>query len=201
MKAIIGQKVGMTQIIADDGQVTPVTIIKAGPCTVTQIKTLETDGYTAVQLGYGVAKRRSKAIQGHVKKANILPIFMSEFRVEEQELSVGSSFDVSTFESGDTVKVTGTSKGQGWAGTVKRWNFNTSKKSHGGKGTIRRPGSIGSMYPQKVFKGKKMAGRMGGEQVTVRGLKVALVDKDKNLLGIVGAVPGPKKSIVTVEGM
>lgn len=204
MKAILGTKVGMTQILAEDGVLVPVTLVQAGPCVITQIKTTETDGYGAVQLTLGGGKNTSKSVAGHVAKAgkNVAPRMIKEFRVEDisEEQKVGSSIDVSTFEVGDTVKVTGTSKGKGFAGTVKRHNFSTSAESHGGNGMVRRPGSIGSMYPQKVFKGKRMAGQMGAEQVTVSGLKVAYVDQENNLLGLRGAIPGPKKSLVTVVG-
>lgn len=204
MKAILGTKIGMTQILAEDGVLVPVTLVQAGPCTITQIKTDETDGYTAVQLSLDGGKNVSKSVKGHVAKANkeLMPRIIKEFRVEtiSEEQKIGSSFDVSVFEVGDTVKITGTSKGKGFAGTVKRHNFATSASTHGGNGMVRRPGSIGSMYPQKVFKGKRMAGQMGAEQVTVRGLKVALIDVENNLIGFKGAIPGPKKSLVTVVG-
>ena len=203
MQVIIGTKIGMTQIIGEDGIVTPVTIVQAGPATVTQIKTVESDGYNAVQLGYGQGKNLSKSVSGHVKKAgeNLSPKVLKEFRTEgEPEVKVGDSLTVESFNLGDKVTVTGTSKGKGYAGTVKRWNFNESRNTHGFKGNIRRVGSIGSMYPQKVFKGKKMPGRMGHDQVTVKNLIVAYIDKENNIIGLKGAVPGPKKGIVTVEG-
>lgn len=204
MKAILGRKIGMTQILQEDGVVVPVTLVQAGPCTITQIKTEETDGYSSVQIALGGGKNTSKALQGHVAKADkqLAPRMIREFRdvVLEEEQKVGSSFDVSVFEVGDKVKVTGTSKGKGFAGTVKRHNFATSASSHGGNGMVRRSGSIGSMYPQKVFKGKRMAGQMGAEQVTVSGLRVAFVDTENNLIGFKGAIPGPKKSLVTVVG-
>ena len=201
MKVIIGTKIGMTQIIAEDGTVTPVTILQAGPATVTQVKTIENDGYNAVQLGYGQGKNLSKSVSGHVKSAGITPKVLKEFRTEETpEYKTGDTLTVENFELGDKVTVTGTSKGKGFAGTVKRWNFNESRNTHGFKGNIRRVGSIGSMYPQKVFKGKRMPGRMGHDQVTVKNLVVAYIDKDNNVLGVKGAVPGPNKGIVTVEG-
>jgi large subunit ribosomal protein L3 len=206
MKAILGTKVGMTQILAEDGTLTPVTILQTGPCTITQVKTEEKDGYNALQVALDGGKNVSKPIQGHVAKANkdLKPRMIREFRnmtlEDEEQMKPGSSFDVSQFEVGDKVKVTGTSKGKGFAGTVKRHNFKTSAESHGGNGVVRKPGSIGSMYPQKVFKGKKMAGQMGSEQVTVSGLKVAFIDTEKHLLGLKGAVPGPKKSNVVVVG-
>ena len=203
MKVILGTKIGMTQIIGDDGVVTPVTILEAGPATVTQVKTVESDGYNAVQLGYGQGKNLSKSVSGHVKKAgeNINPKILKEFRTEkEPEVSLGDVLTVENFALGDKVSVTGISKGKGFAGTVKRWNFQESRNTHGFKGDIRKVGSIGSMYPQKVFKGKRMPGRMGHDQVTVKNLVVAFIDKENNLLGLKGAVPGPKKGIVSVEG-
>ena len=204
MQVIIGTKIGMTQIIGDDGVVTPVTILQAGPCTVTQIKTVETDGYNAVQVGYGVGRNLSKSVAGHVKKVgeNISPKVLKEFRLEEipEDMKLGDTLTVESFKIGDKVAVTGTSKGKGYAGTVKRWNFNESRNTHGFKGNIRRVGSIGSMYPQKVFKGKKMPGRMGHDKVTVKNLVVSYIDTENNLIGLKGAVPGPKKSIITVEG-
>src|SRR5690606_1355807 len=168
MKALLGTKVGMTQILSEDGVATPVTLIQAGPCTVTQVKTVETDGYNAVQIGYGEGKNLSKAVAGHVKAAKVTPKVLREVRVENlDEIKVGDAINVDTFEVGESVNVTGTSKGKGFAGTVKRHNFNTSKRTHGGNGNVRKVGSIGSMYPQKVFKGKRMPGRMGHDQVTV----------------------------------
>lgn len=204
MQVILGTKIGMTQIIGEDGVVTPVTILQAGPATVTQIKTIETDGYNAVQVGYGQGKNLSKSVAGHVKKAgeNINPKVLKEFRVDEipEGLKLGDTLTVESFKLGDKVSVTGTSKGKGYAGTVKRWNFNESRNTHGFKGDIRKVGSIGSMYPQKVFKGKRMPGRMGHDTVTVKNLVVAYIDVANNLIGLKGAVPGPKKGIVTVEG-
>ena len=201
MKAIIGRKLGMTQILSDDGKALPVTLIQAGPCTVTQIKTTDTDGYEAIQLGFGEAKKLSKSVTGHVKKAKIMPAIIREFRIPAtQETSVGVSFHADVFEDGDVVSVSSISKGKGFAGTVKRHNFNTSKKTHGGNGNVRKPGSIGSMYPQKVFKGKKMSGRMGATMTTVKNQKIAYVNKEKNVIGIVGNIPGAKGSVVTIEG-
>ena len=203
MKVILGTKIGMTQIIGKDGVVTPVTIIEAGPATVTQIKTVETDGYNAVQLGFGKGKNLSQSVSGHVKKAgeNINPKVLKEFRRDDvADIKVGDTITVEAFEIGDKVAVTGISKGKGFAGTVKRWNFQESRNTHGFKGDIRKVGSIGSMYPQKVFKGKRMPGRMGHDQVTVKNLVVAYIDKENNLLGLKGAVPGPKKGNLTIEG-
>lgn len=204
MKVILGTKIGMTQIIGEDGVVTPVTILEAGPCTVTQTKSVETDGYSAVQVASGQGKNLSKAVAGHVKKSGteIKPKYIREFRVEEipEEVTLGSQMTVNNFSLGDKVQVTGTSKGKGFAGTIKRHNFQESRNTHGFKGNIRRVGSIGSMYPQKVFKGKKMPGRMGTDRVTVKNLVVAYIDPENNLIGLRGAVPGPKKGLIIVEG-
>jgi len=202
MKALLGTKIGMTQILSEDGTATPVTLIQAGPVTVTQVKSLETDGYNAVQVAFGLGKNLSKAVAGHVKSSKTSPKYIREFRVEEltDDLTVGSTIDVSAFALGDVVDATGTSKGKGFAGTVKRHNFNTSKSTHGGNGNVRKPGSIGSMYPQKVFKGKRMAGRMGGDRVTVKNLEVAYLDLENNLIGLKGAVPGPRKSLIVIGG-
>lgn len=202
MKALLGTKIGMTQIISDDGRAVPVTLIQAGPMTVTQVKTVETDGYNAVQVAYGEGKNLSKAVAGHVKPAQVTPKVIREIRVAElpEGLKVGDAIDVSQFALGDIVDATGTSKGKGFAGTVKRHNFNTSKSTHGGNGNVRKPGSIGSMYPQKVFKGKRMAGRMGHERVTVKNLEVAYVDGVNNLIGLKGAVPGPRKGLIIIGG-
>lgn len=201
MKALLGTKIGMTQILAEDGTATPVTLIQAGPVTVTQVKTIETDGYTAVQVAFGEGKNLSKAVAGHVKSSKTSPKYIREFRVEaDSDLKVGDQVDVSAFVLGDIVDATGTSKGKGFAGTVKRHNFNTSKNTHGGNGNVRKPGSIGSMYPQKVFKGKRMAGRMGHDQVTVKNLEVAYLDAGNNLIGLKGAVPGPRKGLIVIGG-
>ena len=202
MKALLGTKIGMTQIISEDGRSVPVTIIKAGPVTVTQVKTVDTDGYNAVQVGFEEGKNLSKAVAGHLKAAEITPKYIREFRVEDttEELTVGSTIDVTAFELGDVVDATGISKGKGFAGTIKRHNFERHKKTHGGKGNTRKPGSIGSMYPQKVFKGKRMAGRMGHDQVTVKNLVVSYIDVENNLIGLKGAVPGPKKGLIVIGG-
>ena len=204
MQVILGTKIGMTQIIGEDGVVTPVTILQAGQATVTQIKTIESDGYNAVQVGYGQGKNLSKSVAGHVKKAgeNTNPKVLKEFRVEAipEGMKLGDTITVESFKIGDKVAVTGTSKGKGFAGTVKRHNFIESRNTHGFKGNIRRVGSIGSMYPQKVWKGKKMPGRMGHDQVTVKNLFVSYIDVKNNLIGLKGAVPGPKKGIVSITG-
>lgn len=201
MKALLGTKIGMTQIIGEDGVVTPVTLIQAGPVTVTQVKSVETDGYNAVQVAYGAGKNLSKAVAGHVKPAGVTPKEIREFRVDDLgEVKVGDAWGVTEFELGDTVDATGISKGKGFAGTIKRHNFKRHRKTHGGKGNTRKVGSIGSMYPQKIFKGKRMPGRMGAEQVTVKNLKVAYISAEDNLIGVKGAVPGPKKGLIVLGG-
>ncbi len=202
MKALITRKVGMTSTIADDGVVQAVTLLSASPCVITQIKTVENDGYQAVQLGFEEGKNIAKAQAGHFKAAGIEagPKIVREFRVDEitEDLKVGETLNVEVFSVGDEIDVTGTSKGKGWAGTIKRHNFHRGRKTHGGR-SYRRVGSIGSMYPQKIFKGKKMAGQMGHEQVTVQNLKVAYVDLENNIIGVTGAVPGPRKGIVVIK--
>lgn len=201
MKALITRKVGMLSTIADDGVMTAITLLSVGDHTVIHHKTSEKDGYTAVQIGAEEGRKLSKSVAGHVKPANVSPKIIREFRTEEiaEDMNVGSKITADVFNVGDTVDVTGTSKGKGWAGTIKRHNFHRQRKTHGGKGNTRKPGSIGSMYPQHIFKGKKMAGHMGHEQVTVKNLKIALVDLEHNVIGVTGAVPGPRKSIVILK--
>lgn len=202
MKALITRKVGMTSTIAEDGKVQAVTLLSASPCVVTQVKTDETDGYTSVQIGFEETKANNvnKAQKGHLKAAGVLPKIIREFRVDEitEDLKVGETVNPEVFSVGDVVHVTGTSKGKGFAGTIKRHNFHRGRKTHGGR-SYRRPGSIGSMYPQKIFKGKKMAGQMGDEQVTVKNLKIALVDTELGVIGVAGAVPGPRRGIVLIK--
>ncbi len=202
MKALITRKVGMTSTIAEDGVVTAVTLLSASPCVITQVKTVDTDGYTAIQLGAEEAKHAGKAAEGHFKAAGVTPKVVREFRVDElsEDLKVGATIAADTFEAGDEVDVTGTTKGKGWAGTIRRHNFHRQRKTHGGKGNTRKVGSIGSMYPQRIFPGKKMAGQLGGDQVTVKNLKIAFVDTENNLIGVTGAVPGPRKGIIILKG-
>ena len=200
MNTLIGTKLGMTQILSDDGVVIPITVIQAGPCTVTQVKSIEKDGYNAVQLGYGEGKNLSNAVAGHVKAAGVKPKAIREVCMDSLgEEKVGDVFNVSLFTVGETVDVQGTSKGKGWAGTIKRHNFNRQRKTHGGKGNTRKVGSIGSMYPQRIWKGHPMAGQMGAETTTVKNLTIAYINEEKNLIGVKGAVPGPKKGIVTIS--
>lgn len=200
MKALLATKIGMTQIFDDEGRLQPVTVLQAGPCVITQLKTAENDGYTAAQIGYGEAKKPGKAILGHLKSAGTQSRHLVEVRTEgDEELKVGDTLAADLFETGDAVQVTGVSKGKGFAGTIKRHNFHRGPKTHGSH-NYRAPGSIGAGYPQHVFKGIKMAGHMGHERVTVKNLKVALVDAEQNLIAVKGAVPGPNKGLVLIRG-
>ncbi len=191
----------MTSTITEDGVMQAVTLLSADNNIITQIKTVENDGYSAVQLGTENKKKQTKSLLGHFKASKSTPKVVREFRVDEitEDLMVGTSLTPEVFSVGDIVQVTGTSKGKGWAGTIKRHNFKRGRKTHGGR-SYRRPGSIGSMYPQRIFKGKRMAGQMGHETVTVRNLKVALVDIELGVIGVTGAVPGPRKGIVIIKG-
>jgi len=206
MKALITRKIGMTSTIDQDGTVRAVTLLSARPCVVTQIKNVENDGYRAIQLGFEETKKLNKAQIGHLKLANIMPKVIREIRLDEnnqndtKDLAVGKELTAEVFSIGDKVVVTANSKGKGWAGTIKRHNFHRGRKTHGG-GSYRRPGSIGSMYPQNIPKGKKMAGQMGNVQTTTRNLKIAIVDTENNVIGVTGAVPGPRKGIVLVQEM
>lgn len=192
----------MTSTITEDGVVAAVTLLSASDNTVTQIKSIETDGYQAVQIGFEEDKKLSKPQIGHVKATKKNIKHLREVRVGElpEETKIGDAVSADLFSVGDVVDVTSTSKGKGWAGTIKRHNFHRQRATHGGKGNTRKPGSIGSMYPQRIFKGKKMAGQMGNEQVTIKNLKVALVDMELGVIGVYGAVPGPRKSIVMLKG-
>ena len=200
MKALLGTKIGMTQLLGEDGVVIPVTVVQAGPCTVTQVKSTDTDGYNAVQIGFGTGKNLSNATKGHVAPSKATPRYIREVRVGDlpEGVSVGETFNVGIFAVGDHVDATGTSKGKGFAGNVKRHNFATGPKSHGSM-NYRKPGSIGSMYPQKVMKGKRMAGQMGAERVTVKNLVVALVDAERNVIALKGAIPGPRKGLIFIS--
>lgn len=205
MKALITRKLGMTSTIADDGVVQAITLLSVAEHTVLHHKTEEKDGYTAIQVGSEVAKKLSKSVAGHVKAAKVSPKIIREFRLLAQdeiteELNVGSKISADVFSIGDTVHVTGLTKGKGWAGTIRRHNFHRQRQTHGAKGNTRKPGSIGSMYPQHIFKGTRMAGQLGHEQITVRNLKVALIDTELGVIGVTGAVPGPKKGILLVKG-
>lgn len=200
MKALITRKIGMTSITSEEGVVAAVTLLSAPENVITQIKNNENDGYQAVQLGFEETKKNNKPAQGHLKQAKVSSRVMCEIRVEDlPELKVGDKISADLFSQGEKVDVVGTSKGKGFAGTIKRHNFHRGRKTHGGR-SYRRPGSIGSMYPQKIFKGKKMAGQMGAERVTVKNLSIALVDNEHSVIGVYGAIPGPKKSLVLLKG-
>ena len=191
----------MTSTISENGTTQAITLLSVDPNVVTQIKTVEKDGYNAVQIGSETSKNTKKPQINHFKASKMLPKIVREYvlKDDENELTIGDTISADSFSIGDVVHVTSTSKGKGFAGTIKRHNFHRGRKTHGGR-SYRRPGSIGSMYPQKIFKGKKMAGRMGHDQVTVRNLKIALVDMELNVIGVTGAVPGPRKGIVMIKG-
>ena len=203
-KGIIGKKIGMTQIFDEKGKVIPVTVIEAGPCVVTQKKTAENDGYEAVQVGFGDQKpqRLSKPLKGHFDKGGVAPKkTLRELRLEDiSELNVGDLIKADIFEAGEHVDVTGVSKGKGYAGVIKRWNFHRLKETHGTGPVARHGGSNGPISdPSRVFKGVKMAGHLGAETVTVQNLTVAKVDAENNLIAIKGAIPGPNGGIVVVR--
>lgn len=202
-KGIIGKKIGMTQIFSEDGKVIPVTVVEAGPCTVTQKKTMENDGYEALQVGFGDVKvnRVNKPMKGHFAKNDVAPKkTLKEFRLEDcSALNVGDIIKADIFAEGEIVDVKGTSKGHGTAGAIKRWNFSRLRESHGTGPNARHQGSLGACSsPSRVFKGRKMAGHYGHETVTIQNLTVAKVDADNNLIAIKGAIPGPKGGIVVI---
>jgi large subunit ribosomal protein L3 len=202
MAAILAKKLGMTQLFLDDGRVERVTVLEAGPCPVTGIRTFDRDGYEAVQLAFGSVREKhlSKGELGHLRKADAPPMkHVVEFRDEAGELTVGETVKADAFEAGDKVKVSGVSKGKGFQGTVKRHNFHRGPVSHGSH-NVRAPGSIGAAaYPARVFKGLRGPGQMGNKRVTQRGLEVVRVDAGKNLLMIRGSVPGPRNGVVEVR--
>ena len=202
-KAIVGKKLGMTQFFDQNGNVIPVTVIEAGPCSVTLKKTAENDGYDAVQIGFGEMKatKVNKPMKGHFSKNDVAPKkVLREFRLEDTAaLNVGDIIKADVFAEGDAVDVRGTSKGKGYAGTIKRWNFGRLKETHGTGPVHRHGGSLGACStPSRVFKGKKMAGHLGNERVTVQNLSVVKVDAEKNIIAVKGAVPGPKGGIVVL---
>jgi large subunit ribosomal protein L3 len=206
MKGLLGKKLGMTQIFDEQGEVISVTVIEAGPCYVTQIKTPDRDGYTAVQLGFEETEssRLNQPQHGHLSKNDLPPLrHLREFRlvdVDDSDLSEGQKLDVGLFETGDQVDVSGISKGRGFAGVVKRHGFGGGPKTHGQSDRWRAPGAISSgSTPGRVFKGLRMAGRMGGSQVTVQNLEVVLVDPERNLLAVKGAVPGARDGLLIIR--
>lgn len=203
VKGIIGKKLGMTQLFDEKGNVVPVTVIEAGPCVVSQKKTVENDGYEAVQLGFGDVKANkvNKPMKGHFAKADVAAKkYLREFRLSDiSAINVGDVLKADTFAEGDKIDVVGTSKGKGTAGVIKRWNFGRLKETHGTGPVHRHPGSLGACSsPSRVFKGKKLAGHLGCERVTVQNLTVVKVDAENNIIAIKGAVPGPKGGIVTI---
>jgi len=197
MKFILAKKIGMSQLFDEKGNVIPVTWVEAGPCFVTQIKTEDKDGYWAVQVGFEKKKKNIKKTEkGKEYK------YLKEFRGSKEEVEkfkVGQKIDVSIFNEGDIVKVSGKSTGKGFQGVVKRWGFAGAPKTHGTKHTHRAPGAIGSAWPQRVWKGKKMPGRMGGERVTIKNLEIVKIEKDKNLMAIKGAVPGKRGNLLEIR--
>ncbi len=202
-KGIIGKKIGMTQIFDEAGKVIPVTVVEAGPCVVVQKKTTENDGYEAVQLGFGDirAKRVNKPLQGHFKKADVaFKRTLKEFRLDDiSGLNVGDIVKADTFAEGDIVDVCGTSKGKGFAGTIKRHNNSRLKETHGTGPVHRHAGSMGACSsPSRIYKGKGMPGHMGAEKVTVQNLEIVKIDAENNLIAIKGAIPGPKNGTVTI---
>lgn len=203
MSGLLGKKIGMTRIFDDTGNVVPVTVIEAGPCFVTQVRTMEKDGYKAIQLGYGTKKEKnvSKPLLGHLKSANLNPTRkLVEFKpFEDVELKLGDEVKVDVFKPGDLVKVTGVSKGRGFAGVVKRYGFSGGPVSHGQSDRLRAPGSLGqSSDPSRVYKGIKMGGHYGDKKVSVKNLVVVEVNVEKNLIFIKGAVPGARNSHVEI---
>jgi large subunit ribosomal protein L3 len=206
MKGILGKKVGMTQVFSERGEAIPVTVIEAGPCFVAQIKTVEQDGYAAVQLGFEETKpkRLTQPQLKHLQKSNLPALrHLRELRIGDDELATfeeGQKLTVDIFAEGEFVDVTGTSKGRGFAGVVKRHGFRGGPKTHGQSDRLRAPGSVGACTtPGRVFKGKRMPGRMGGERVTTQGLQVVLVDPERNLLALRGAVPGSKNGLLLIR--
>jgi len=203
MKFILGEKKEMTQRFAEDGSVIPVTKVVAGPCVITQLKDKDSDGYFAVQVGFGQRKEKnlSKSVRGHLKDTGSFK-YLREFKIDENDLNlkIGDKITVAVFKPGDIVKVTGNSKGKGFQGVVKRYGFHGSPKSHGHKDQLRMPGSIGATGPAHVFKGTKMGGRMGGGQVTVKNLEIIEVDLKNNEIFIKGAIPGSRNNLILISG-
>ena len=204
MKFILGKKEKMSQIFAEDGKVFPVTIVSAGPIVVTQVKSADKDGYEAIQVGYGEKKEKNinKAIKGHLKgKGNFSVLREVRNNKGISSAKEGDIMDISMFEVGDKVEVIGITKGKGFQGVVKRHGFHGGPRSHGQKHSEREPGSIGATGPQRVFKGTKMGGRMGGNRVTVKNLKIIAIDKDNNKIAIKGAIPGRRGTLLEIKGM
>ena len=200
LQGFLGKKIGMTQIFREDGRVVPVTVIEAGPCVVTQVKTLQTDGYEAVQLGFGDVKRRNKPQAGHLKNSKLSRYLREVSADDTSEFEVGQTIGANIFAAGEKIDVIGKSKGRGFAGTMKRWNFGGGPRTHGQSDRARAPGSIGGgTTPGKVYKGLKMAGHMGNRRITVKGLEIVEVDAERNLLLVKGGIPGATNSLVQIR--
>ncbi|PKB70978.1 MAG: 50S ribosomal protein L3 [SAR202 cluster bacterium Io17-Chloro-G6] len=200
IQGFLGKKIGMTQIFREDGRVVPVTVIEAGPCVVTQVKTKETDGYEAVQLGFGEVKRRNKPLSGHLKNSRLSRYLREVTTDDTSEFEVGQTIGVDIFQAGEKVDVIGRSKGRGFAGVMKRWNFGGGPRTHGQSDRARAPGSIGGgTTPGKVYKGLKMSGHMGNRRITVKGLEIVEVDTERNLLLVKGGIPGAPNSLVHIR--
>lgn len=203
MKFILGKKLQMTQLFGQDGRVLPVTLIQAGPCFVTQKKTAEKEGYDSLQIGFGEAKakRMNKAEKGHLSKSGKENLkFLREVRIENSDLEIGAQVLADVFQEGDIVKISGISKGKGFAGVVKRHHFGGGPATHGQKHSLRAPGSIGATFPERVPKGRRMGGRMGGERSTVKGLKIVKIDAANNIIAVQGAVPGVPGGLLEIKG-
>ena len=202
-KGIVGKKLGMTQLFDANGNVVPVTVIEAGPCVIAQKKTIENDGYEAVQIGYGdlKANKVNKPMKGHFAKGDVAPKkVLREFRFDDiSAMNVGDIIKADTFAAGEHVDVVGTSKGKGYAGAIKRWNHSRLKETHGSGPVARHPGSLGVIDPARVFKGMKAAGHLGAERVTVQNLEIVKIDVENNLIAIKGAIPGPTGGLVVVK--
>ena len=200
LRGFLGRKIGMSQVFREDGRVVPVTVIEAGPCTVTQVKTMETDGYQAVQLGFGDAKRPNKPMRGHLRNSHLSRYLREVTADNVSEFHVGQTISVDIFEEGERVDVIGRSKGRGFAGTMKRHGFAGGPRTHGQSDRARAPGSIGGgTTPGKVFKGLKMAGHMGNVRVTAKGLEIIRVDSERNLLLVKGGVPGAPNGLLQIR--
>ena len=200
IQGFLGKKIGMTQIFREDGRVVPVTVIEAGPCVVTQVKTKETDGYEAIQLGYGEVKRRNKPQTGHLKNSRLSRYLREVAADDTSEFEVGQTISVGIFEAGEKVDIIGKSKGRGFAGVMKRWGFAGGPRTHGQSDRARAPGSIGGgTTPGRVYKGMKMGGHMGNRRITVKGLEIIEVDTERNLLLVKGGIPGATNSLVQIR--
>jgi large subunit ribosomal protein L3 len=202
MKFILGKKLEMSQIFDEKGNVVPVTLVEAGPCFVAQIKEKDKDGYSAVQITFAKIKHINKSLIGHLKKANIENVrWLREFRDENPAVKIGDEIKADVFQEGDAVRVSGLTIGRGFSGVVKRHNFGGGPKTHGQKHSLRKPGSIGATFPERVPKGRRMAGHYGDERVTLRNLKIVKVDAENNMLAIKGAVPGKRGGLLEIQSI